>query len=502
MSIRLAPRSLKYRLLLAFLVGMVTIGAGANYLAYRLMERHAWEQFDRMLAEKVHFYTSTWVFNKRGYPAFRMGRADWDRVLDLKDPDYWQVRYPAPDGRSIYRFKTLKAKDLPAIGTEGTGISYQDLTLPNGKFGRAAGSIEVVKQFLEQTPEGEVDFRGEFQLQPIQIVVARSGDSVEATLREVRWRLMAAAVAGTLALLGSAYLIIRRNFRTAGDLTRQIDAMGLTDTQNRFALPGAPLELEKVVGRLNALMDRVTIAIENERQFTSNAAHELRTPLAGMRSAIDLALTRTRTVAEYEDTLFKLKDMQWKLQQLTENLLLLARLDSGQREFDQEESTLRQFLRTVWKPFFDPACDKELNIAWKVEDTGTPLLLPTKLLEIVLRNIFQNAVEYSPSGGRIEISGHVADGICSVQVTNPNPGLEAQQLEQLFQRFWRADQSGNPNSSSVGIGLSLCKRIMDVLEGTISAGLTEENQVALRFSFPVPKSVPSTVEGCVDSPAA
>jgi two-component system heavy metal sensor histidine kinase CusS len=316
--------------------------------------------------------------------------------------------------------------------------------------------------------------------------VARSGDSVEQTLREVRWRLLAASAAGTLALLGSAYLIIRRNFRTAGDLTRQIDAMSLTDTQDRFALPGAPLELEKVVGRLNALMDRVTIAIENERQFTSNAAHELRTPLAGMRSAIDLALTRTRTVEEYEDTLFKLKEMQWKLQQLTENLLLLARLDSGQREFGQEESSLRQFLRTVWKPFFDLAGDKELNIAWKVEDTSTPLLLPTKLLEIVLRNLFQNAVEYSPAGGRIEISGQVAAGICTIQVTNPNPGLEPEQLDQLFQRFWRADQSGNPNSSSVGIGLSLCKRIMDVLGGTIAAELTAENQVAMRCRFPLP----------------
>ncbi len=488
MSFHLAPRSLKYRLLLAFLVGMVVIEAGASYLAYRLLERHAWEEFDRMLAEKLRFYKSTFLFDARGRMAWRMGEADWDRVMDLKDPDYWQLRFPAPDGRNIYRFKTLKAKDLPAIGVEGEGIAFTDFILPNGKRGRAAGELEVVKQFLNTTPFGEIDFAGEFKLQPVQLVVARSGDSVEQTLREVRWRLLAASVAGTLALLGSAYIIIRRNFRTAGDLTRQIDAMGLTDTQNRFALPGAPLELEKVVCRLNALMDRVTIAIENERQFTSNAAHELRTPLAGMRSAIDLALTRTRTVAEYEDTLFKLKDMQWKLQQLTENLLLLARLDSGQREFGQEECTLRQFLRTVWKPFFDLASDKELNVAWKVADTGTPLLLPTKLLEIVLRNLFQNAVEYSSVGGRIEISGHTDDGVCFLQVTNPNPGLEPEQLDQLFQRFWRADQSGNPNSSSVGIGLSLCKRIMDVLGGSIAAELTAENQVALRCRFPVPSN--------------
>ena len=476
MSFRLAPRSLQNRLLLAFLVGMVLIEAGASYLAYRLMERHTWEEFDRMLVDKLRFYKSTLFFDVKGRPTWRMGEADWDRVMDPADPDYFELYYPG--GKRIGGSKTLGRKDLPIVGS-GEEIAYEDILLPNGKHGRAAGMITSVKHFLT------ADEKGEFELQPIHVVVARSADTKNKTLNEVRWRLLAASMAGTLALVSSAYFIIRRNVKSAGDLTRQIDEMELTDHNQRFALPGAPSELEKVVGRLNALMDRVTSAIENERQFTSNAAHELRTPLAGMRSAIDLALSRTRTVAEYEDTLFKLKDMQWKLQQLTENLLLLARLDSGQREFGHQESTLRQFLKLAWKPFFDPACEKEMNVAWKIEDDGTPLLLPTQLLEIVLRNLFQNAIEYSPVGSRLVIAGQALAGECVISVSNPNSTLREDQLEQLFQRFWRADQSGDPNQSSVGIGLALCKRIMGVLGGEISAKLTEDNRLVMICRFPV-----------------
>ncbi len=499
MTFRFVPHSLKYRLLLAFLVGMVLIEAGASYFGYRLMARHTWEEFDRMLADKVRFYQATFYFDDKGHLLSRMGEADWDRLMDESDPDYFHIRFATSRKVSLLlkgdaprtpdllmHSRTLRGKDLPRVGEEVMG--YTDTLLPQGKMGRAAGALVTTKHFL--TPEALKHFQTTgkatgFDPAQIHIVVARSTDSAERSLAEVRWRLFAASLAGTLALLGAGYYIIGRNLRHHSALRQQMDHLELMDPQQRFKLPRAPLELEKVVVRLNALMDRVTVAIENERQFTSNAAHELRTPLAGMRSAIDLALTRTRSAEEYEDTLYRLRDMQWKLQQLTENLLLLTRLDTGQNEIYLEESTLRQFLRTAWKPFFDKACDKEMVVAWKLSEASARLLLPTKLLEIVLRNLFQNAVEYAPAHGRIEITAAVTDGQCTLQITNPNPGLQPSQMERLFQRFWRSDQSGDPNLTSVGIGLSLCQRILTVLGGSITASLTDEQQIALRCVFPV-----------------
>lgn len=321
---------------------------------------------------------------------------------------------------------------------------------------------------------------------PIHVVVARGTSSVEEAMQEVRWRLLVAAVVGTLGLMAVAFFIIRRNVRSAGILASQIETMPLDEPGRRFELPGAPSELVKVVGRLNALMDRVAVAIENERQFTSNAAHELRTPLAGMRSTIEAALSRTRTPEEYEDTLLNLKDMQWKLQRMTENLLLLAKLDAGQSEFAEEVISLKQLLRRAWKPYFDTALDRELNIRWQVEEPEAPHRMPAALLDIVMRNLFQNVVDYSPSGGRVEIQGTIAGDTCSVGVANPNPGLGAEEVSRMFQRFWRADQSGDPNRASTGIGLALCKRILTALKGDITAEITPDGQISIQFHFPLP----------------
>lgn len=481
MLLRLVPRSLKYRLLLAFLVGMIVIEAGASYLAYRLMERHTWEEFDRMLEDKVRFYRSTLFFDHKGIASWRMGEADWDRVSSVRDPDYFEIRLPPPDSRNIGRSKTLQGQDahLPDVGMNSESIVYADVQLPEGRQGRAAGTLELVRHYL--TP----DRHGETKMERIHIVVARSSISVEAALRDVRWRLLLAALLGTLALLGAAFFIIRRNVRSAGVLATQIEIMPLDEPGRRFELPGAPSELAKVVGRLNALMDRVTVAIENERQFTANAAHELRTPLAGMRSTIEAALTRTRTPEEYEGTLLQLKDMQGKLQRMTENLLLLARLDAGQSEFGEETLLLKSLLRRAWKPYFDPALNRGLNVRWQVEESETPQRLPVTLLDIVLRNLFQNVVDYSPTGGRIEITGQLADGTCTLRVTNPNPGLQPSEVARMFQRFWRADQSGDPNLASTGIGLALCQRILQALHGSIAAEITSDQQIAITCHFPL-----------------
>ena len=494
MSFRLVPRSLKYRLLLAFLLGMIVIEVAASYLAYRLMERHTWNEFDRVLEEKVQFYRGTLFYNHEGKGLSRMGEADWERIFKVPDPDYFEIRFPAPDARTISRSKTLVPKSsekgeilhLPAVGMESESLVFENVTLPRelmltqGGRGRAAGGLGTVKHYLTR------NLNGESRPEPIHIVVARSTISVERALGEVRWRLIVAAFLGTLGLLGTAFFIIRRNVRSASELSSQIEIMPLDEPGRRFELPGAPSELAKVVGRLNALMDRVAVAIENERQFTSNAAHELRTPLAGMRSTIEAALSRTRTVEEYETTLLKLKDMQWKLQRLTENLLLLARLDAGQSEFGSEEILLKQLMRRAWKPYFDAALDKNLNISWQVEEPETAQLLPSTLLDIVARNLFQNAVDYSPEGGRIEIHGRIAEGTCIMRVANTNPGLQPEEVARMFQRFWRADQSGDPNLASTGIGLALCQRILGALKGSITAEIVGDQLICIHCHFPLP----------------
>ena len=142
-------------------------------------------------------------------------------------------------------------------------------------------------------------------------------------------------------------------------------------------------------------------------------------------------------------------------------------------------------MRRAWKPHFDAALDKNLNISWQVEEPESAQLLPATLLDIVARNLFQNAVDYSPEGGRIEIHGCIAEGTCSVRVANTNPGLQPEEVARMFQRFWRADQSGDPNLASTGIGLALCQRILGALKGSITAEITGDQLICIQCHFPL-----------------
>lgn len=488
---RLSPRSLKYRLLLAFLLGLVGIEAAASYFGYRLIERHSWEEFDRYLLDKLRFYRTTVSFPK-GRLSWRMGEADWDRVSNPEDPDYFQFRFadgrslPKPEGGTGWsgRSGSLSSQDLPMLGKGGEGPEFASVTLPGELEGRAVGQ-EFAYQWV---PAGGDPAQP--QTVKIHVAAARSSKATRQTLRQIRVLMWEAGAAATLGVLATAFLIIRRNVRPVGELETQIATMPLDDPGRRFSLPDAPSEIDTVVGRLNALMDRVAAALEHERQFTSQAAHELRTPLAGMRSQIELALQRQRTPEQYEETLLRLQEIQQKLQNLTDNLLLLARLESGQKEFGQSEELLGKLLRRSWKPYFDAAADRELKVTWKVKDPPLPLLLPAPLLEIVLRNVYENAVAYTPVGGTIEITGQAADGRCCFSVWNSDPGVNAEQLSQLFRPFWRGDQSADPNLKRAGIGLALCRRILTTLHGEITARL-ESGRVAVEWWVPLPEVRPA-----------
>ena len=146
-------------------------------------------------------------------------------------------------------------------------------------------------------------------------------------------------------------------------------------------------------------------------------------------------------------------------------------------------------LRKAWRPVFDQATERHLKVTWQVTEPATDLVLPVALIEIVLRNLFDNAVSYSPEGGRILITAAETRGMVDITVANTDPGLALEDLESTFAPFWR----GNPNASghrgNAGIGLALVRRIMETMQGRVTAAL-EGGMVVYALHFPAPP--PST----------
>lgn len=490
---RLKPKSLQGRLLLGILASLALTLALGGVVVYRVIDAHLREEFDSALVEKLRFYEST-TYLKNGFPNYNMGKAEWTRVSDPANPDadyveFWFV----PRGKQFFRSPALKGTDLPLLEIHGTAPVFTDHQL----FGNTAVRVAARRFFPDQDTKGAAI--------PVQVAVARQTGALQAALHQVKWFLVRSAVLTTLVLILATRWIVRRGVKPVAGLAGQIEAMPLVDSDARFALPGAPSELQPVVGRLNALMDRVGAAIEHERMFTSNAAHELRNPLAAIRSRVELALSRTRSIEEYEETLDGILESQNGMQRVVDHLLLLARLESGHQvtEFSLEPVALSKLLRKAWRPAFERASERQLKVAWQVTEPPSDLVMPAALIEIVLRNLFENAVAYTPVGGHITITAVWTAGSVRLAVANTNPGLASENLENTFAPFWRSDPNASGHRGNAGIGLALVRRIMETVGGQAIARISD-GLVIYELSFPAqpaasqvvsPDTAPSGVPG-------
>ena len=470
------PHSLQNRLLLGILLCMTVLLLGGGVVVYRVIGAHVRDEADALLTDRLNFYRATLRLKANGLPAFNMAPAEWERISATGNPDLVQI-WVADTGKEIpLRSPALTGRSLPRVALDGERVVFRDHVLWDGRAARLSS--------LAFAPPRE-----DAEMEPvrIQLVVGRDLVELEKTLDKVRWMLGKTGAGLVGAMLLAARGIIRRGVRPVNVLAEQIGEMPLDDGSRRFGLPGAPDELQPVVGRLNALMDRVGAAIEHERQFASHAAHELRNPLAAIRSSIEVSLSRTRKAEEYEATLESIWQSQQGMQRMVDNLLLLARLESGHHraEFPAQPVSLARLLKRAWGGCLDVADQKGLRVSWQVDEGGGDVMLVPTLFENVVRNFLENAAAYTPAGGDVRIAAGIAGGVCVLEVTNTNPGVSEAQLGESFSPFWRADPNASGHRGNAGIGLALCRRIAETLGGRVEAGLTEEGMVRYRVAVPV-----------------
>ncbi len=463
-------RSIRARLLVALLLCAVLTIAVGGLFTYVLVREHLLAEFDKFLADKVHYHKISAVQDGNRL-RFQISQPVWKQIHNAKNPEYFQFRFV--DGRDLYRsYDGDGAPALPQVGLNDDALVAQDCVLPNGNRGRCMGLV-----FIPERTEGS---EGAARL---HLVVARDREQMDEALQRLRW-LIWGAMAMAATLFGAAtVMIIARALRPVGELSEQIAAMPVGVGGGRFELEDAPKEISPVVGRLNELMARVDGAIENERQFTSNAAHELRNPLAGLRSQLELALASERD--EEKDTVafghaFKI---QLQMEGVVENLLALARLDAGREQLAFTPVEVPAVLKRRWKPFFETAAERGLKVSWQIGEVPETFVTSASLFGILISNLYDNAASYAPEGGQVEISAALEGGDLLLGVRNTNPGVDPERGQALLERFRRGDPSAAGGRGRAGIGLSLCERIAATLDGEMSLDI-DAGWFAVRISLP------------------
>ncbi|MCB2019518.1 MAG: hypothetical protein KDG44_01815 [Burkholderiaceae bacterium] len=260
-------------------------------------------------------------------------------------------------------------------------------------------------------------------------------------------------------------LILWRELKPMDQLAARIAAVDESSFGSAIEIDRAPAELKPVITQLNAMLARVDDTLRREQEFTAGAAHELRTPLAGIRAQLELALSRDRTPEQHRDFAAQCLEISLQMQALVENLLTLAR--SGTGSDSREPVNVRELLRDAFKPFAGRTEQRGVKVEWEIagEDTITT---NRHALHLVASNLLENAANYVDDGGRIEISAEVGAGGLKLEVANTGCNLDPAQSERVFEPFWRADEVRTGGQAHAGLGLAICRRMARTAGGQLS----------------------------------
>ena len=295
--------------------------------------------------------------------------------------------------------------------------------------------------------------------QRFAVQVAGSLDDVNQILRSAAllFALMAAALLAALgwagARLSSKLFVAIENIV---DQAREIEDGNL---HRRLPHPGDDDEIGQLVQTLNAMLERIEHAFDTQRRFTADASHELRSPLSRLRAEIEITLRRPRDNGDYVSALRSCLDEVERLTTLVEELLMLARIDAGQERGPAALVSLAALARDTIDRLTPQARERGIAIVL-TEESAETVKFDGAPLGLVLRNILDNAIKFSPTGGRIDV--HVAGGEhgAVLTVADQGPGIDDDELPFLFDRFFRGDGARADGIDGVGLGLALCQAIV------------------------------------------
>jgi two-component system sensor histidine kinase QseC len=282
-----------------------------------------------------------------------------------------------------------------------------------------------------------------------------------------------------LALL--AFLATRRALTPLATLARELDARR-PDQLTPLTVATRTRELAPIVHSINRLMARVNDAIARERRFTSDAAHELRTPLAGMTAQLDAALLG-HDIGELRGSIQRARQGLHRLRDLVAQMLLLARLEAAPPG-RTAPLDLASPVRELCAELAPLAMAKNIEFAFEAEpaEGGASARLRPEWLDILLRNLIDNALRHAPPGGQIEVHiERVADG-ARLSVSDTGPGVPEADLSRLGERFFRAAPELAEGS---GLGLSIVRRIVELSGATLRLANRDGGGFEVSVHFPL-----------------
>ncbi len=299
--------------------------------------------------------------------------------------------------------------------------------------------------------------------------MVRVGLSMENMLKTRRRFLLAMAAVLPLGLLlagGGGWALARRALKPVDQMTQTAQRISGNDLDQRLPMRGSGDELDRLATTLNAMLDRLNAVIDQMRQFSADASHELQTPLTILKGELEVALRSPRDPEEYQGVLASGLEEIDRLDKLVAGLLLLARADAGVLRLDPKPVDLSALVSDVgdlMRPLADAhAIDLQLTPVEPVAVRGDQ-----EHLRRLMLNLVDNAIKYTPSGGQVTISLQPDGDWAALKVADTGIGFSDDERQMIFDRFHRATDTRSRDVKGVGLGLSIARSIAAAHGGRI-----------------------------------
>lgn len=466
--------SLRARLLISTGLGMSCVLLAAGLALYAAAQSLIYRELDQSLIQKITTLAGLIKEEQAGIE-LEFAESDMEEFRRSPRPEYYEVWLA--DGPVLARSPSLNGSDLPQADGPVDAPAVNAVTLPDGRPGRLASLRFRARRDEEDPPSGPST--------RLAIALARDVDDQRAALANLRLALVLVGLGATALSVGLLAGLVSLGLRPADGLARRIAAIDENRLSTRFESAAMPGELRPIAQCLNNLLERLEEAFIREKTLTANVAHELRTPLAGLRTTLEVALSREREGAVYRSALAECLAICRQTESMMEKLLALARLDAA-RTSQRKPLDLDEVLKAAWKPFIKIAQARALRVDWDVTP-GLRFRSDEETLGLVFGNILDNAVHHTDAAGHVWISAQKEHGEICIRIENTGSAVAPADAARVFDRFWRGNQARSRDGAHCGLGLALCKTAVESLKGAIRAE-SREGRFVIALRLPTDSS--------------
>lgn len=454
--------SFKNRVALHFILATAFVVAAVFGVVYFIVQQTVYQNIDDDLSFEVNKHTKEIYLTKDGIRF--INKNEWEEIEHNEihvNPVFIQLTNSA--GKVMDKSPNLKEHQLP----------FRSRSKYGGHFNTKLNERLIRQVQIPVEQNGKING---------YIVAAMSLDGALMVLENLRYTLLFLYPLILLGLFFISSFLAGRSISPVVMITNTANRITKNNLNERIELPQNQDELYDLSSSINSLLGRLEKTLERERQFTSDASHELRTPISVIKGTLEVLNRKERTVEEYKEKISYCLTELDRMSSMTEQLLVLARFDAESNVNTKKSSTIKEIINQIIIQRTAALLEKNSEI--KINEIGdSDLQLSTFHAHLILDNVISNAIKYSHPNSVIELSIIAGVNEVSCKIKDNGIGIVATDLDNIYMPFFRSNALSHKDITGVGLGLSIAQKAAKIAnaEIQISSELGKGTEVEIKF---------------------